>query len=119
PFRLHVHPDAERGGPAVTCNNPGPQGACSNFLAVEGGCQLAADCVRTARDPYAATIDLLIKSDQYPNGGERPQRVILDLDLDVSLPSVAASEFVEGFESSGFFQMNLDADKASNSLSDG
>jgi len=120
PFLLHVHPDAERGGSTVVCNNPGPGGTCSNFVSVSGGCQGDADCRRGVADDYSARITVTISANQ-PGAQTRPHAIPLELDLDSDHMSALTTTFHEGFEAGfgAFVFQNLDANKASNSLSDG
>ncbi len=118
-FRLHVHPRAERGGSAVTCQSPGAPGTCSNFVNVPGGCSTDADCRRGVFDDYGIDLAVVFSSDQFAEQA-RPQSIRLDLDLDSQQPSVASATFVEGFEAglSGLVYQNFDEGKASNALSD-
>lgn len=120
PFRLHVHPDADRAGTAVNCNNPGPSGTCSNFVDVAGGCLLDSDCHRTAAQDYLTDLMVTVTSDQdlVPR---QLQAIRLDVDLNVENPAAPTTTYSEGFESGfgRFMFLNLDYDKASNSASDG
>jgi hypothetical protein len=120
-FRFHVHPDVERSGPGVVCENPGPAGACSNFVAVPGGCAADADCSRTVADEYVARVAVTISSDQVPVSPRPAQTIALEVDLNSSNPASPTATFVEGFEAGlvNFLFQTLDADKASNALSDG
>jgi len=118
PFRMHVSSLADRGGPAVTCTNPG--GTCSNFVQRPGGCGADADCRLTPLDEYAVTLQVVISSDQFPVQG-RPQSVTLDLDLDAMQPAGPITTFADGFESGfgNFSPQSLDTGQATNALSDG
>ncbi len=67
PFRLHVHPAADRGGlvPPVACI----AGSCSNGA---GSCSSAAQCTRTTIDDYSAAVTVSLFSDQNPYGQTLP-----------------------------------------------
>jgi len=121
-FELHVHPAADRSGPTVTCGNPGPLGTCSNFVEVAGGCDVDADCRRTASEDYSAALEVEVHSDQHPAlTPGHPHEIVLDLDLNISQPALQTTTFMEGFESGfGTFTLqNLDDNKATNASSDG
>jgi hypothetical protein len=81
---------------------------------------VAADCVRGFLDAYAARLDLSLAADRF-DVQTYPQALQVELDLDAAGPVQATSTFVEGFESGlgNFAFMNLDANRASNSASDG
>ncbi len=123
PFVLHVHPRAERSGPAVTCVDPGPDGRCSNFVRVPGGCIAAADCVRSVAQDYAVVLQVLVASDPPLPALDFPRRreIVLDLDLDSAQAAGITTTFTEGFESGlGVFTLQtLDGGRATNALSDG
>ncbi len=73
---------------------------------------------RTVDQAYAAAFKIALTADGYAGSSKA---LALDLDLDASNPSTSTTTFTEGFEQGfGSFQfMNLDMNKASNSLSNG
>ncbi len=115
PFRFRIGGTADRAGavPPVTCSS----GACSNGA---GRCASPADCVRTPSDAYAARFQATVHADQLPPEGET-DRFDVELDLDSSAPAQATSTWIEGFEAGmgGLTFQNLDANQATNALSDG
>jgi hypothetical protein len=115
PVRLKIASTADRSGvvPPVSCT----LGVCSNGA---GACAAVSACKKTTNDPYAATLSILLASDQF-EASTQPQTLALELDLDSVNPVQATSTFIEGFEG-GLGNMtlqNLDDGIASNSLSDG
>lgn len=121
PFRLHVHPNADREGPDVICNDPGPGGTCSNFAARAGGCSSNADCLRPVGQDYSAPLELRIRSAEVAEGPRPPQPLAIDLDLDAVNPVGPTATFADGFENglSNFTLVALDTNKATNAASDG
>jgi len=120
-FRFHVHPDADRAGSGVTCSNPGPSGACSNFVQIPGGCLADGDCIRSANQDYAALLIVAITSDQAPAPRFPPQTIVMDVDLNSNHSSGPTTTFAEGFESGfgSFTFQNIDENKATLAASDG
>jgi len=115
PIRLHVAAAADRGGttPAASCVAQ----QCSNGA---GSCVHAADCQKTMVDLYAARIEVGISANSFDTSAA-PQRVDLDLDLNSAAAAQPTFTSVEGFEAGlgNFTFQNLDANRASNSASNG
>lgn len=131
PITLHVNAASHRAGPAVSCENPGPAGTCSNFVVVPGGCASAAACERSIFQDYTARLQIEALGAPFGGSGDKfgpplaahlvPDLFEIDLDLNSVGPAVATTTAIEGFEG-GFGSLtlqNLDASKATNALSDG
>ena len=115
PLTFRVSASADRAGivPPVSCAS----GVCSNGA---GTCTTPAQCQKTVNDDYDAAFAIVISADQFDTS-QTPQKIVVDMDLDSSGPTVATLTFIEGFEFGfgNFLLQNLDVGIASNSASNG